>query len=160
MKLLSLSSFKKSQLMLCSTTLFDQTSFYPAFQKTLRSCKEELIIESPFMTMKRINFLLPELKYLQRHDVKIIINTRSPEEHTGYLRFEAEQAIEVLANMGIRILFTGGLHRKLAIIDRNVLWEGSLNILSQNDSCEIMRRTSSRESAEHVIRFTKLDKFL
>ena len=31
----------------------------------------------------------------------------------------------------------GNHHRKLAILDRKVLWEGSLNILSQTRSREI-----------------------
>jgi hypothetical protein len=54
----------------------------------------------------------------------------------------------------------GGHHRKLAIIDRRLLWEGSLNMLSQNDSCEIMRRIESNSLATQMIHFARLDKYL
>jgi len=149
------SNLRKSRSRLHVTTLFDQDTFYPAFQKTLRTCKRELIIESPFITMKRINLLLPEFRRLQQRGVKIIINTRPLEEHDDYLRGQAEEAIELLLDMDVKIFFTGGHHRKLAIIDRRVLWEGSLNILSQNDSCEIMRRIESVELALEMINFVK-----
>jgi hypothetical protein len=72
---------------------------------------------------------------------------------------EASQAIAVLQDIGAEVLFTGGHHRKLAILDRRVLWEGSLNILSQNDSCEIMRRIESEELAREMYYFVGLDKF-
>ena len=48
-------------------------------------------------------------------------------------------------------------HRKLAIIDGQILWEGSLNILSQVLSREIMRRTNSIELAHQMIQFTKIN---
>ena len=48
---------------------------------------------------------------------------------------------------------TYGHHRKLAIIDRSILYEGSLNILSQNDSLEIMQRIEPEELARQMIDF-------
>ena len=104
--------------------------------------------------------LLPTLIKLKRRSVKIVINTRDPLEQEGHMKLEAELSIELLHSAGISILFTGGHHRKLAIIDREVLWEGSLNILSQNASCEIMRRTASARIAKDLISFIKLDAFL
>jgi hypothetical protein len=71
----------------------------------------------------------------------------------------AEQAVSLLLESQITILFTGRLHRKLAIIDRKVLWEGSLNILPQNDSCEIMQETNSESHARRVMDFIDIDKF-
>jgi phosphatidylserine/phosphatidylglycerophosphate/cardiolipin synthase-like enzyme len=156
----SFSKLKKSQSELSPSALFDQDTFYLAFQRTLRGCQQELIIESPFMTMKRINLLLPEFRRLQQRGVKIVTNTRLPEEHDDYLRSQTEDAIELLFRMNIKVLFTGGHHRKLAIIDRKILWEGSLNILSQNDSCEVMRRIKSKELAAQMIRFIELEEFL
>jgi hypothetical protein len=64
-----------------------------------------------------------------------------------------------MQDMGIEVLMTVGHHRKLAIIDENILWEGSLNILSQNDSCEIMRQIYSVESVKEMLRFTGIRKW-
>ena len=61
--------------------------------------------------------------------------------------------------LGIMVLYTGGNHRKIAILDREVLCEGSLNILSQNASCETMRRVESEMLTHQMLEFTGLTKF-
>lgn len=160
MMLLSFRRNKSTTSDLIDSQLFDHKTFYYNFLKDLARSKEEVVIESPFLTTRRVSMLLPTLIKLKRRSVKIVINTRDPLEQEGHMRLEAELSIELLLSAGISILLTGGHHRKLAIIDREVLWEGSLNILSQNDSCEIMRRTVSVRIAKDLISFIKLDAFL
>jgi phosphatidylserine/phosphatidylglycerophosphate/cardiolipin synthase-like enzyme len=143
-----------------TSDLFNEATFYPAFARDLKKCQKEVIIESPFITANRMAVLLPLLKVLSCRGIEITINTRDPQEHNSPYDHQAQYAIEDLIDLGARVLFTGGHHRKLAIIDRGILWEGSLNILSQNDSCEIMRRTESKEVVQQMLHFTKLDKFL
>lgn len=65
-----------------------------------------------------------------------------------------------MQEIGIDVLFTGGHHRKLAIFDKRIPWEGSLNILSQNDSCEITRRIESEVLAQQMLDFANLREFL
>ena len=143
---------------LAASQLFDNTTFYNSFLKDLSRCKKEVIIESPFLTTRRVSMILPALVKLKRQGVSIIVNTRDPLEQEGRMQQEAELSIDLLQSVGISILFTGGHHRKLAIIDRKLLWEGSLNILSQNDSCEIMRRISSKSLAIEMLRFIGFDR--
>ena len=76
------------------------------------------------------------------------------------MRREAETGISTLLDLGVKLLFTGGRHRKLVIIDRSILWEGSLNALSQNSSCEVMRRIESETLAKQMIEFAGLRKFV
>ncbi len=45
------------------------------------------------------------------------------------------------------------------VVFDDVLWEGSLNILSQNDSCELMRRMKSPLAVEEMMRFTGAHKW-
>lgn len=42
-----------------NSKLYDDKSFYPAFIKDLNNCGSELIIESPFITRRRLQQLLP-----------------------------------------------------------------------------------------------------
>ena len=55
------------------------------------------------------------------------------------MAIQAELAIHTLQELDVTVLMAVGHHRKIAIVD-DILYEGSLNILSQNDSCELMRR--------------------
>jgi len=119
---------------------------------------QRVIIESPFLTMRRVSTLLPQLRKLIARDVRVIVNTKPLDEHDAILREQAEEVIVILQGIGIRVLMTAGHHRKVAILD-DILWEGSLNILSQNNSCELMRRIQSPGLSGQMLRFTRLDQW-
>ncbi len=143
-----------------SSRLFDQNSFYQAFIDDLKKAKNEVIIESPFITAKRMTIVLPLLRKLTKRGVRIVVNTKPLDEHEFEYHMQAKQAIDDLQELGVIVLFTNGHHRKLAIIDKSITWEGSLNILSQNDSCEVMRRMYSEQLANQMISFLHLEKFI
>lgn len=145
---------------LASSSLLSQNDFYGVFIKDLSKAKREVIIESPFISLKRLNYLIPIFRQLTRRGVRVIVNTKpSEEQDASYGKF-AEECIAILVEHGIEVLITGGHHRKLAVIDRQLLYEGSLNILSQNDSCEIMRRIRSEQLAIQMINFIGISKFI
>ena len=146
---------------LFSSKLFDENRFYDCFLKDLNNAKEEVIIESPFISTKRMKLLVPIFKKLAKRKIKVYIITRRPEEHVEEYRWQSEKAIRMFEVMGIQpLLCVGNHHRKLAIIDREILWEGSLNILSQIKSREIMRRIEGEHFALEMFDFLKLEKFL
>lgn len=143
---------------LASSGLYDQDTFYRAFVSDLRAARRQVIIESPFVTLSRLNTLLPTLEKLQARGVRIIINTKPLHEHDDLLYVQAARAVTILQDMNIKVLMTVGHHRKIGVID-DVLWEGSLNILSQSDSCEFMRRIQSAELVAQILHFTGLRKW-
>jgi len=149
-----------SQADIITSALYDQKTFYPAFLKDLGNSYEEVIIESPFLTMRRFAVLRQSFRRLGTRHAKMIVNTRHPDEHEDeHMRLEAIYVIGALQQAGIKVLFTGGHHRKLAILDRRVLWEGSLNILSQSESCEVMRRIASPDLCQEMMQFTGLSRW-
>ncbi|MDQ5932540.1 MAG: hypothetical protein QG649_625 [Patescibacteria group bacterium] len=145
--------------MFAKTSLYDQDAFYKLFIRDLLVSKHEVVIESPFITEKRMNVLLPIFEEMCRRNVKIIINTRNPIEHEGDYVRQAQEAVMILQDMGITVLYTAKHHRKLAIIDRHVTYEGSLNILSFSDSCEIMRRIVSDAVANDLYKYLGLHRY-
>ncbi len=145
---------------LVQSKLFNEQTFYPAFMKDIEKCKRVLFIECPFITHKRMNALYPSFRRLTKRGVRVVINTRDPIEHDSPMNIVANEVVSLLQDIGVSVLFTGNHHRKLAILDGYILYEGSLNILSQNDSCEVMRRIESEELTRQMISFVKLDKLL
>lgn len=140
--------------------LYNDQTFYRVLVRDIALSKKEVIIESPFITTGRVDMLLPVIHKALLRGVSILVNTRQPQEHDAYMRRGAETGISTLLDLGVKLLFTGGHHRKLVIIDRSILWEGSLNALSQNTSCEVMRRIESETLAKQMIGFTGLRKFV
>jgi len=152
---------KDNEIDLSGSSLLNEETFYTMFIKDLKRCNSEVIIESPFLTNRRLAQLLPILQKLKAKRVRVVINTRDPRVcDDEYQRGITHEAVSKLQHMGIQVLYTSGHHRKLAIIDRKILYEGSLNILSQNNSCEVMRRIESVQLAWQMIRFVGIDDLL
>jgi phosphatidylserine/phosphatidylglycerophosphate/cardiolipin synthase-like enzyme len=144
-----------------NSSLFDESTFYNKFSKDLLRAKHEVIIESPFITLDRAKSLTPIFNKLIKRGVKVYVITRDPSEHQEPYTSESEQVIQYFEQVGIQALICkGNHHRKLALVDREILWEGSLNILSQSKSREIMRRLEGKEYAQEMIDFLRLDRFL
>lgn len=135
--------------------LFSQNDFYKAFLKDLESSKKEV---GPFITASRMEKLYPVFENLLSHGIKVHFVTRDPIDHEDeYIRYQATNEILYSKELGIKItLLRGFHHRKLAIIDRKTLWEGSLNILSYSKSQEIMRRIEDEKTAKHMLNFLRL----
>ncbi|OGE31931.1 hypothetical protein A2631_02300 [Candidatus Daviesbacteria bacterium RIFCSPHIGHO2_01_FULL_44_29] len=141
-----------------ASQLHNENTFYKAFSKDLKNAKKEVVIESPYITRVRANKLIPILNKLLDEEVNIIVITRNPDEHDENMAYQAEEVIAYFEQTGIQVLLCdGGHHRKLAMIDRKILWEGSLNILSQTHSREFMRRIENEELTEEAFKFLKFD---
>jgi len=144
--------------LLLASKLYDEKTFYEAFIGDVKKARSQVIIESPFLTLRRFRSLETVIEATLRRGVRVIVNTRNPDSHTPLMREQALSCVDILQELGAEVLYTVNLHRKVAIVD-DVLWEGSLNILSQNDSCEMMRRTISADAVKQIIRFTKLSQW-
>ena len=142
------------------SSLYDQDTFDKQFLRDLRNARNGVIIESPFIRSGRIDQLLPTLIKLRQRGIQILINTRNPREHDMEYAAQAENAVAALQELGITVLFTVKHHRKIVVIDEEVFYEGSLNVLSFYDSCEIMRRTVSVSEAKILIKFIGLNRYL
>lgn len=146
---------------LLQSRLFDEKSFYSQFIEDLLECKNEIIIESPFITSSRMNGFRSVFEKILKKGVKVYVFTRDPREHDYEMAYQAEMEIQNFEKIGVQtLLCTGNHHRKLAILDRQILWEGSLNILSQAYSREIMRRIKNEAITLQTFDFLQLQRFL
>ncbi len=154
-----ISLFRRTpKAILTNTSLYNEQTFYSAFIKDIRRAQSSIIIESPFLTEKRVLYFARLLSKLAKKGVRVRVNTRNPRHHDKLLEIQAWKSIRLLRENGAKVYFFNDMrHRKLAIIDKHILWEGSLNILSQSLSKEIMRRTDSFELAQQMIAFTKIN---
>lgn len=142
-------------------SLFDEQSFYPQFIKDLVAANYEVVIESPFITSSRMIQLWPVFRQLLDRNIQIHVFTRDSADHQGSMTDQAEEVIQQFEELGIQtFICKGNFHRKLALIDRIILWEGSLNILSQTKSREIMHRFDDKNNAENMFRFLKLERHI
>lgn len=132
--------------------LFNEKSFYTAFSRDLLSAKKEVVIYCPFISKYRSEYFNRILRHLKHRNIAVFIFTRSIEEHELLVRSEIKSALGDYEELGACIIqVPGSIHAKAAIIDREILWDGSLNILSQRESKETMRRTVDTDIAKQMI---------
>lgn len=132
--------------------LFNETTFWTAFRQDLERAKEKVIIVSPFVRQARFQTVKSYLsKFVEGGGIVEAIISQEPYNKGTLNEIEA-----MLCGAGWKVRVIKGIHQKVAIIDDNICWEGSLNILSFANSKELMRRFQSRIEAQaiwHNLRF-------
>ena len=101
---------------------------------------------------------MPIFNFLIDKGVRIFLIAKPPDDQKAAMKDMAKTGLKQLEKIGVVVLPIAGVHEKVAVIDRKVLYEGSLNILSQRDSKEMMRRFKGKETAKQILTFLKFDK--
>lgn len=136
---------------------YDEKNFYDAFASDINGATYSVVIESPYLTERRARQFAKLIKRKAKLGIRIHIYTRNPLHHDRLLAEQSNLACRILKDAGARVFVCDDMrHRKLAIIDAAILWEGSLNILSQSNSAELMRRTNCKEQALQVLKLLNL----
>ena len=99
-----------------SSKLYDQNIFDDQFMRDLRKARKSVIIESPFITLRRIEELLPVITKLRRKGVSVTVNTRNPIEHEEECEMQALIAVEKLQGQGMKVpeVLLSGHHGEIA----------------------------------------------
>jgi DNA-binding XRE family transcriptional regulator len=126
--------------------VFDHKDFYAQLDSDLRSARFLVIIQSPFMTLRRVKILAPTLAACNAKGVRVCVFTQRIEKRylteEDYLLKKAalKEVTDVLSTIDVHVNTVSKIHEKLVIIDESVFWEGSLNPLSYRDTSERMTR--------------------
>lgn len=130
---------------------FTEESFYQDFFKEVNNCKENLTIYSPFIAQNRVtnNFNQNFFNQLIKNHIKIKIITKPFANHPNP-NF-ARNCIEKWREDGILIEIREGMHEKIAIVDKKIIYHGSLNILSQWHSQETMLKITGSNSVSGLL---------
>lgn len=142
------------------TGFYNQASFWPAFLADINEVSESLLIMSPFIGRSRAGALYNLFSVLRSRGVEIKVFTKPPKEQMGDLGEAAQEMINALSAIGVNVTQRPKMHQKVAIIDGDVLWAGSLNILSHNNTEEQMIRYTGFEACREIMRTMDLDKEL
>lgn len=131
-----------------SISWYTGDGFYSAFQKDLKKSKSKVMISSPFTMPDATAKWEPILRELVAKDVEISVITKPASEKMNSR--ESELIHENLASFVKEVREISKMHEKLAVLDGNVVWLGSLNILSHYRASEIMVRIESPDFAQSI----------
>lgn len=136
-----MSNMKNLELATQKQIICDHVSFGDYFIAEIQQMKTGMTIYSPFFTENRLKQLLPIFKeaVAKGKRIKIVTKTlanRSADKRDDYRRWETQ-----LRDIGVTIQYKNDMHEKLILVDSNIVWIGSLNVLSYTGRTgEIMMR--------------------
>jgi hypothetical protein len=125
--------------------------FLDVFRADLASGTDQVTILSPFLSQNRAIHYYPVFHSLTARQVVIEVYSRPRHQQPESLREHFGQVERGLQRAGVQFHVRPGMHEKVGVIDSRILWHGSLNILSHNDTRESMLRFESPELIQEVL---------
>ena len=114
---------------------------------------------SPFIAIPRLKLFLPHLANLIHRNIAVCVFLQQPNYDELELTLDdwikkedMKEAIRRLQALGAHVSFKKDVHMKVVVIDKHIVWDGSLNIMSHNNTRERMRRFLKSIEIEEAIR--------
>ena len=128
-------------------------TFYSRFAQDIRKAQHAILIFSPFLTGRGAGNWTDLLRNAIDRGLLVRIVTCPPGDHGGILEEGLVANINAIRELGITVDYRARMHEKIAIIDDEILWHGSLSILSHRDTAESMLRIESSSACAQVAKF-------
>ncbi len=110
--------------------IFNQSTFNAAIEADLSDAITSIVILSGFVTPARVAKLGDLLRMKTLEGVKVRCVTRPPKLNGTLDPALGKEALDGLEKMGCVVDCRARIHEKIVIIDKEVVWHGSLNVLS------------------------------
>ena len=129
--------------------IFDSDFYGVVYEQDLREARSDIVISSPTLARRKVTRMLAILKERQEAGVKITIVTWHPDAYFYGYDIHRIELVEILRNAGFNIELVEDSCERYAVIDNEIVWYGSMNLLSKDDvEDNIMRVVSTNIAAE------------
>jgi hypothetical protein len=137
-----------------------QTDFYRLLSSDLSRAQNRIIIYSPFMTQDRLAFLMPQIQAATKRGVEVFVITKAHQDRSRMELIKIRKIETQLTKTSIHIIHKMRMHEKLAFIDNDITWSGSLNPLSFSNTQEVMERRKSKTVLSDYFQTLRLQELL
>ena len=129
--------------------IFDSDTYGPVYERDLKEAVKDIVISSSTLGKRKVMRMLSLLKERQEAGVQITIVTWHPDAYMFGREEHRIELMETLRDAGFNIMLVEDNCEHYAVIDDEIVWYGSMNLLSKDDvEDNIMRVVSKRISAE------------
>ena len=160
-----LRAYKKIGYEICSeitdkqeitNSIFDSQSYFDVFEKDVISAAGSVVISSPSFSYKKVNWLCAESDDLLQRGVSIVVLTVTPEDYPEDGRDQHSIHIQRMESSGIKVIKQNKYRERFAVIDRSLVWYGSMNLLSNEKDDDSLMRINNPAVAEELLEFAAL----
>jgi superfamily II DNA or RNA helicase len=137
-----------------ANAIFDIETYADIYWRDISEAKQEVIISSPRLNTEKIKRIISVLSENQKMGVKVTIVTWHPDSYK-YGRDEVRMnLLEMLRRAGVEIRLVEDNCEHFAVIDKEIVWYGSVNLLSKEDAEDNLMRVCSKEIAAELLEMT------
>ena len=134
--------------------IFDIDHYKDAYQRDLLSAQKEIIISSPAISGKKVSEMIHFLSDKQEAGMKIVIVTWKPDSY-GYGDSAYWQELqEQMRRAGFEVNLVEDYCEHYCIVDREVVWYGSMNFLGKGDVEDNLMRVVDTRIANELLEMT------
>lgn len=137
-----------------TNAIYDMDTYAETYWRDLEEAKKDVVISSPRLNNQKVNRIIKILGRRQELGVKVSIVTWHPDSYR-YGRNETRmELLERLRKVGFDIHLAEESCKHYAVIDGEIVWYGSMNLLSKEDIEDNLMRVCSKEIAAELLEMT------
>lgn len=132
-------------------SIYSYNNYADTFEQDLISAKKSIVICSPNLVQEKVDRLIQIVQSKVDTDVHISVITQNPEkmkwEHSDYIQALLQQ----MRSLGIQPIVKDNLSEGFAIIDDELVWHGSTNLLGKDDFWDNLIRIKAPATAAELL---------
>ena len=129
-------------------------TYEKVYERNLLEANKEIIISSPGLNQTKVNAFVRLIKKRQEDGVKNTVVTFDPEGYPEEKIEDIKALVQVLENCGVKVRLQDHMHEHFAIIDDDIVWYGSMNLLSGAKIDDNLMRVKSKDVAQELLEMT------
>ena len=134
--------------------IFETASYIPVYEQDLKEALSDIVIFSPTLGKHKVMHLLTLLKERQEAGVNVTIVTWHPNVYRYSTETHRLELIEAMRNAGFNIELIEDNCQCYAIFDNEIVWYGSMNLLSKDNFEDNIMRVISKHIATELLEMT------
>ena len=134
--------------------IYDIENYAETYWRDLEEAKQRVTVSSPRLNNQKVNRIISALGNRQELGVKVTIVTWHPDSYK-YGRDDVRmELMERLRKAGFEIKLMEDSCEHYAVIDDEIVWYGSMNLLSKEDAEDNLMRVCSKDIAAELLEMT------
>ena len=137
-----------------ANAIYDIDNYAETFWKDIEEAKHSVVVSSPRLNNEKVKRIISALRKPHESGVKVTIITWHPDAYK-YGKDEVRmELIDRLRRAGFEIQLAEDFCEHYAVIDYEIVWYGSVNLLSKEDVEDNLMRVCSRNIATELLEMT------
>ena len=135
--------------------IYETNNFLPVFCADIKTAEKEVIIVSPNLRKTRLTQIIKMFSKVETNEKLVTVYTKPPEDFNANERIRVEQNTNYLRSENVTVVYKSNLNLKFAVLDKRIVWFGSVDFLGFGKSEESIMRLESNEIAEELLDLIK-----